>query len=154
MRKFIILLLLFSGFTLTTFSQEEEKKVEQTERAGDIIFKSTVYDFGILKYKEEAKGRFIFKNISKEPIKITNVRVSCGCTDAVWSREEIKKRKKSVIEISYDTKRVGKFHKNVFVYVNGNPKPIQLQIRGEVLSEEASKELDCKSRKRRDKKTK
>jgi hypothetical protein len=126
-----IALLVISSFAI---GQDEIKKEQKkTQKQSSIVFKSTTYDFGTLKYDEEAKGEFEFKNVSKAPIILTNVRASCGCTGTDWPREEVKKRKKASISVTYDTKRVGKFHKNVYVYIDGNPNPIQLQIKGEVL---------------------
>lgn len=124
---FILALVLISGIALC------QNEPDKTSKPTSIVFKSTVYDFGTLEYMEEATGEFIFKNVTKEPIKLTNVRASCGCTGTDWPREEIKRKKKASISVSYDTKRVGKFHKNVYVYVDGNPNPIQLEVKGEVL---------------------
>lgn len=103
------------------------------EKQSDILFKITNYDFGDIEYMEEAKYEFIFKNISKRPIAITNVKASCGCTSPEWSKEPIRKRKKGSIVVTYDTKRSGKFNKSVYVYTDRSEQPIQLRIRGNVV---------------------
>jgi len=131
----IISFIVLSGFI---FAQDDTNEPDKTSKASSIVFKSTVYDFGTLQYQEDATGEFVFKNVTKEPVRLTNVRASCGCTGTDWPREEINKRKKGTISVTYDTKRVGKFHKNVYVYVDGNPNPIQLEIKGEVLAGEDS----------------
>ncbi len=130
-----IALLVISSFAIG--QNEIKKEPEKTQKQSTIVFKSTTYDFGTLKYNEEAKGEFEFKNVSKAPVILTNVRASCGCTGTDWPREEIKKRKKASISVTYDTKRVGKFQKNVYVYIDGKPNPIQLQIKGEILPNES-----------------
>lgn len=134
---FLIAIMLLS--TSIIFAQgKTESEPDQTSKQSSIIFKSTVYDFGTIAYGEEAKGIFEFKNVSKKAITLTNVKASCGCTGTDWPREEIKKRKKGEIAVTYDTKRVGNFHKNVYVYVDGNTNPIQLEIKGEVLPGDGS----------------
>lgn len=132
--KNTVLITILILITSIAFAQTNlNKDPEQTSKSISIVFKSQVYDFGTIEYKEEATGEFIFKNVSKKPVILTNVRASCGCTGTDWPREEIKRRKKESIFVTYDTKRVGKFHKNVYVYVDGNKNPIQLEIKGEVL---------------------
>jgi len=139
MIKINLTLAILLACVFMAFSQEKglENPVNKTEKSSGIIFKSQIYDFGTLEYGAEAIGVFEFKNISKKPIKLTNVKASCGCTGTEWSRDAIAKKKKSKISVSYDTKRIGKFDKNIYVYVEGTENPIQLQVRGEVLAPKA-----------------
>jgi hypothetical protein len=109
---------------------------ENPEKPSDIIFKTTVYDFGNIPYGEEAKCTFVFKNISKESIAITNVKASCGCTSPEWSKEPIKKRKKGNITVAYDTKRIGKFSKTIYVYTNNSEQAVLLRVKGNVMNPE------------------
>ncbi len=130
------IILIVSAIIISSISYAQtnmNKDPEQTSKSTSIVFKSVVYDFGTVEYGEDATGEFIFKNVTKKPISLTNVRASCGCTGTEWPRDEIKRRKKGTILVTYDTKRVGKFHKNVYVYVEGNKNPIQLEVKGEVL---------------------
>lgn len=123
-------------FSTLIFAQENKENPEKTAKIGNVVFKSLIYDFGTIKYGQDVQGEFVFKNISKSPIKIGNVKPACGCTGTDWPREEIKKNKTGVIKVSYDTKRVGKFDKAIFVYFEGQNEPIQLRIKGEVLPQE------------------
>jgi hypothetical protein len=76
---------------------------------------------------------FEFKNTSKKAAIITNVQTSCGCTAAERPETPIKKGKKGVIKVHYDTKRVGGFTKTITVFSNVGD-PIVLTIKGTVLS--------------------
>ncbi|NCC88156.1 MAG: DUF1573 domain-containing protein [Clostridia bacterium] len=138
MRNTILLVIMLLSTSILFAQGKTVTEPDQTSKQNSIVFKSTVYDFGTIAYGEEAKGVFEFKNISKKATKLTNVKASCGCTGTEWPREEIKKRKKGEISVTYDTKRVGKFHKNVYVYVDGNSNPIQLEVKGEVLAGESN----------------
>jgi hypothetical protein len=91
------------------------------------------------------------KWLSLRPIKLTNVKTSCGCTGAEWPREEIAKKKKGKITVTYDSKRVGKFNKTVYVYVEGQENAIQLEIKGEVSPQEGSAPTEGKSVEGKDK---
>ncbi|MDD4149596.1 MAG: DUF1573 domain-containing protein [Bacteroidales bacterium] len=133
MKNIILLFALMFSASFMFAQNNVKKEPETTSRQSSIIFKQTVCDFGVIKHGEEAKGVFQFKNLTKKPIKLTNVQASCGCTGTEWPREEIKKRGKGTVSVSYDTRRVGKFHKNVYVYVDGNDQPIQLEVKGEVM---------------------
>lgn len=130
MKNFILIISLLLSI-LQIYSQDNPEK---TQKYSKLLFKSTTYDFGILNYGADVKGEFICKNVSKDPIKITNVKTSCGCTYVEWPKEEIKKNKKVKIYIGYDTYRVGKFDKAIYVYIDEKPEPIQLRILGEVLA--------------------
>lgn len=134
MKKSILLFSSIVLFISLSFAQNTEEPLPA--KNSYISFKSVVYDFGTLEYGAEASGEYIFKNISKETVKLTNVKASCGCTGTEWPREEIKKGKKGTIAVTYDTKRVGKFHKTIYVYVDKAENPIQLQIKGTVLPKE------------------
>ncbi len=132
MKTSILIILALLTFSSINAQKAESKEPEKTEKQGIIIFKSLTYDFGTIDYDSEAVAIFVFKNMTKQSVKLTNVKTSCGCTGAEWPREEIAKKKKNKITVKYDSKRVGKFQKTVYVYVEGQENPIQLEIKGEV----------------------
>ena len=84
-------------------------------------------------YGSEDLFVFEFKNTSKKAAVITNVQTSCGCTAAERPETPIRKGKKGVIKVHYDTKRVGGFTKTITVFSNVGD-PIVLTIKGAVLS--------------------
>jgi hypothetical protein len=84
-------------------------------------------------YGSEDLFVFEFKNTSKKAAVITNVQTSCGCTAAERPETPIRKGKKGVIKVHYDTKRVGGFTKTITVFSNVGD-PIVLTIKGSVLS--------------------
>jgi len=84
-------------------------------------------------YGSEDLFVFEFKNTSKKAAVITNVQTSCGCTAAERPETPIRKGKKGVIKVHYDTKRVGGFTTTITVFSNVGD-PIVLTIKGSVLS--------------------
>lgn len=131
---FFAAILLFSTALFAQEKKNEEPK--QTEKPTVILFKSTVYDFGKIEYGSDAIAVFVFKNVTKKPVKLTNVKTSCGCTAADWPKEEIAKKKKQKISVTYDSRRMGSFNKTIYVYIEGQENPIQLEIKGEVVKTE------------------
>lgn len=137
--KKTILIILIGFITLNAFSQQTKKSKTETKQTAQeikkqstILFKSTVYDFGKLKEEEDAIAEFTFKNISKNPVVITSVEPSCGCTLADWTKEAVAKKAKGKILVTYDTKNIGKFQKTINVELQNN-EIIILEIKGEVV---------------------
>ena len=140
---FIVAILLVAGMA---FSQENaNKKVKQdksqtenVEKRSSIIFDKLVHDFGALEKGGDASCVFTFKNVTKKPVTLTNVKTSCGCTAADWPKEPIAKKKKGSIKVKYDSNRIGKFTKTIKVYIEGEENPIQLEIKGTIVSPNAN----------------
>ena len=61
---------------------------------------------------------FTFKNTGAKPLIITGARGSCGCTVPTYPKKPILPGEEGVIEVRYDTKRLGKFRKTVRVTTN------------------------------------
>ncbi|MBO7652065.1 MAG: DUF1573 domain-containing protein [Bacteroidales bacterium] len=128
------------------FSQEngakKEKKdkgqTENVEKRSSILFDKLVHDFGTMEKGGDASCVFSFKNVTKKPVTLTNVKTSCGCTAADWPKEPIAKKKKGSIKVKYDSNRVGKFTKTIKVFIEGNENPIQLEIRGTIVAPNAN----------------
>lgn len=129
-----------------SFSQEKAQKndkkskdqTEKVEKRSDIVFDKLVNDFGTMEKGGDASCVFTFKNLSKKPLTLTNVKTSCGCTAAEWPREPIAKKKKGSIKVKYDSNRVGKFTKTIRVFIEGRENPIQLEIRGTIVAPNAN----------------
>lgn len=120
--------------SVVAFAQKEETVQKQTS----ILFDKTVCDFGTINKGDDATCVFTFKNVSKQPVALSNVKTSCGCTVADWPKEPIAKKKKGEIKVKYDSNRIGSFHKTVKVFLTGSETPIQLEIKGTVLAPNAN----------------
>jgi Protein of unknown function (DUF1573) len=101
-----------------------------------IQFKETTHDFGTLDQGAPTETVFKFKNISKEIVKLSNVKAACGCTTPDWSKAEIAPGESGEIKVSYNSQRVGVFNKSVAVSYNDRTDPITIYIKGQVNSKE------------------
>jgi hypothetical protein len=90
-------------------------------------------------YGSDETFSFEFKNTGKEPIIVSNVQTSCGCTKAKSPEAPVAPKKSAEIAVKYDTKRVGPFTKTITVTTNVG-EPIVLTIKGTVLADNKTTE--------------
>ncbi len=84
------------------------------------------HDFGTVPEGPSVSFDYEFKNICKEPITLTNVQASCGCTIPTWSRDPILPKKTSKITATFSTQgRPGPFTKQITVTSNVGTKVIK-----------------------------
>jgi hypothetical protein len=98
-------------------------------------FVTESHDFGkIDEMGGPATFKFDFTNIGSEPLVLSNVVASCGCTTPSWPKEPILPGAKNSIIVSYNPAgRPGRFEKNITVTSNTEPATIILKIMGEVI---------------------
>lgn len=123
----ISLLIVLFACKQNPVNENAEIKVE-----GDagIEFEVLEHNFDTLNYQDDATYKFQFTNIGDNPLLITNVRTSCGCTVSKYSKQPFKSKTMGYIEVSYDTDRIGPFIKTITVYSNASEQPIKLKIKG------------------------
>jgi hypothetical protein len=98
----------------------------------------TDYDFGKnIVHLKPASATFNITNAGKEPITITQVQPSCGCTAPKYTKEPIKPGEKGEVVLTYDSKVSGFFSKSAQVRLNDGQK-YTLTIKGEVQKGEAA----------------
>lgn len=134
--KKLIIFLIFATITTFSFAQENQPVTVENPNAPDISFDKEVHDFGKIKKMGDGSCIFTFTNTGKEPLNLTNVKASCGCTTPFWPKEPIESGKSAEISVKYDTKRIGKFSKTITVYSNAKTTMKRLKIMGEVFDPE------------------
>lgn len=101
-----------------------------------IEFVKTSHQFGNVIEGPEARVDFVFTNTGTEPLKLSNVQASCGCTTPKWPKGEILPGKSDTITAIYGTQgRPGSFTKTIMVYSNATAQPVTLTISGTVVTE-------------------
>lgn len=62
----------------------------QAQEAGAVInFKESSVDFGDIVQGQKVEHTFILTNSGKQPLIISNVAATCGCTVPTWPKEPI-----------------------------------------------------------------
>lgn len=99
-----------------------------------ISWEKTVHDFG--EFNEEAGVQtaiFEFTNTGNEPLYLTNVKASCGCTATDYTKEPVQPGAKGFVKASYNPKnRPGKFTKQITVTTNEFQPTSIVRIMGDV----------------------
>ncbi len=89
-----------------------------------IKFSETQHDFGKVKEGKVVEYSFIFKNIGKSILKISDIKTSCGCTAALVSSKELKPGEQGTLKVELNTsKRKGKMIKTVTIKSNDPKAP-------------------------------
>ena len=127
-----LVLSIFAVAARATASMAQTAPVENPN-AADFKFDTEVHDFGSIKEGVQAEHTFKFTNTGKEPLVITNVQASCGCTTPTWSKEPIKPGAQGSVTAIYNSKgRPGNFNKAVTVTSNAKTAQKVLFIKGNV----------------------
>ncbi|MBL7110985.1 MAG: DUF1573 domain-containing protein [Bacteroidales bacterium] len=117
-------------FNLICCGGNPEEK--ESKKGARIEFEKTNHDYGELDFGSEGICEFKYTNTGKEPLVLTNVKSSCGCTIPEWPKEPLRKDESASIKVRYDTHRVGTFTKSITVYSNASNSPKRIFIKGRV----------------------
>ncbi|MEL0225912.1 MAG: DUF1573 domain-containing protein [Flavobacteriaceae bacterium] len=107
----------------------------QAQTTGPAIkFTSQVVDYGEIERGSDGIRVFECVNSGDQPLVISKVYSSCGCTIPKKPEAPIAPGEKGEIQVKYDTNRVGPIRKTITVNSNAESTPIvSLKIKGTVL---------------------
>jgi hypothetical protein len=110
--------------------------------APKMLFKEESYYFGDIPEGPPVTHEFKFTNTGKEPLILSNVRASCGCTTPSWPKEPILPGKEGSILVTYSTQgRPGTFSKMITITSNAdNPNKV-IDIKGDVVKADPEKSV-------------
>ena len=143
--KKLFLLSLFVGLSLTALNAQEVKQdnntkdksavVEKPLNGPQIEFAEQVHDYGKVKKGGDGNCEFVFTNTGNEPLILSNVKASCGCTVPTWTKEPIMPGKTGTISTVFDAKELGTFNKSVTVYtsLDAPDNVFELHLNGNVV---------------------
>lgn len=97
-----------------------------------ISFSDNIHNFGSLPFEKESDFSFKFSNPGETPLVIFDVKTSCGCTVADWTKKPVKPGESGKVTVTYDSAFPGVFRKEISVFYNGKNSPVKLEIRGQV----------------------
>ena len=101
----------------------QENSADQTTSGPVMTFAEENYDFGDIFQGDKVEHTFAFENTGTEPLIITNVQVTCGCTATKWPRDPIAPGQKSEITILFNSAgKMGRQNKVITIVSNAaNP---------------------------------
>jgi len=137
--KKIILLSAFAMFGIFNISAQTSVTGSLTEssingNSAIITFDKLVHDYGSITKGADGNCEFTFTNTGKEPLILSNVSTTCGCTVPEWPKEPILPGKTGTIKVNYTkTNIIGNISKQVTVISNANNGNIVLSLKGVVV---------------------
>jgi hypothetical protein len=121
--KQLLFILSFVAFGTLTVAAQDGAKME---------FDVTTIDYGTIDKGSDPIRKFKFTNVGNEPLIIKNAKGSCGCTVPTYPKEPIMPGESNVIEVRYDTNRIGAFNKTITLTTNESTETRTLTIKGKV----------------------
>jgi hypothetical protein len=106
--------------------------VAVAQQTATITFDTLTIDYGTITKGDDGVRQFKFTNTGTADLEITQVRSTCGCTIPKKPSGPIAPGASDVIEVKYDTNRVGPIRKTISVASNASNGMVALKIKGEV----------------------
>ena len=121
------------GFTFVarTASAQDSQKAE-------FKFNEEKHDFGKIPQGTPVTTVFTFTNVGQDPLIITDVRPTCGCTIADFTKTPVKAGETGSIKITYNAAFAAPFTKTIVVTSNASTPVKNLIIVGEVVAKTSS----------------
>lgn len=115
---FIGLIFVFGAYAQETEKEEGKQKQEKIDGPA-ITFEKGSHDFGDIHQGDKVQHTFTFENTGTEPLIITNVQVTCGCTAPKWPRDPIAPGQESEITIQFNSSgKIGRQNKIITIVSN------------------------------------
>lgn len=131
--------LTFVAFFMVFFAIAQQEVAVQS--GPELSLDKDIHDYGTIVQNADGLCHFTVTNNGNEPLIISKVKGSCGCTVPKWSNEPIMPGETSTIDVKYATNRIGPINKSVTISSNAANTPTKvIRIKGKVIKTE---ELDA-----------
>ncbi len=130
MKKFFALMVIGLFMVNVSIAQDAAADADGAK----ITFEETSKDFGDIVQGDVVEHTFKFKNEGNQPLILSNVLVTCGCTATKWPRDPIAAGKAAEITVRFDSKgKSGAQNKIVTVVSNAVNSREKVSIKSNVL---------------------
>ncbi|WP_317898341.1 DUF1573 domain-containing protein [Aurantibacillus circumpalustris] len=123
-------LLSFSPSLVISHSLNSEKILEIKR---NIKWKNTEINLGDIVQNKPVTLEFEFTNVGDNPVLITNVQASCGCTSTNYIKTPILPGESTKISAVFNAAAKGVFKKQITVITNAEDGPRTLSFTGTVM---------------------
>jgi hypothetical protein len=124
--KKILLVIALGGFMLGNLIAQTDTTANKNKP--EIKFEKTEIDLGLVPTGPKP-FEFVFTNTGIDPLVLSNVQPSCGCTIVEKPQEPILKGKKGVIKGTFNAASPGTFTKNITVSSNAKTAVVYLTFK-------------------------
>lgn len=98
--------------------------------AQEFKFEKETINYGKIVKGSNGERTFVFTNTGNAPLIISDIKSSCGCTVPKKPEKPIMPGEKGEIKVSYDTKRMGGFSKQITIMSNAKTPRKFIKIKG------------------------
>ena len=126
--KKLFLFCMLALVTMGAVNAQEKKEEAVQERAHGprIMFAEREHNYGTIQKGGDGNCAFTFTNTGDEPLILSSVRASCGCTTPKWTQKPV---------MRYNTNNPGGFTKTVTITSNAVNEPrVVVKIKGNVVN--------------------
>lgn len=104
-----------------------------TNNIAKITLEETDFNFGSVTEGDVVKHTYKLKNTGNQPLLITDIRTTCGCTVPTWNKSPIAAGGSDQVEVKFDTKgKANEQVKKITIIANTFPAETELILRGMV----------------------
>lgn len=100
MRVLISLFVVCVAFGVLAQSTDPENEVANGPQ---ITFEESAHDFGDIFQGDRVTHTFTYENTGNEPLIISDVRTTCGCTATNWNREPLAPGETASITVNFNS---------------------------------------------------
>ena len=120
--------------TATTETPTVANTADQSVAAAGVIeYEESVFDFGTVKEGDIVEHSFTFKNTGSQPVILSQVAASCGCTTPDYTKTPVLPGETGEIKVSFNSAgQTGVQQKIVTVSSNAENSVSTVQIKGTV----------------------
>ncbi|SHF28916.1 Protein of unknown function [Flavobacterium fontis] len=132
--KITLAALAFGLMSFTTTTVIDQPTIVSAKDASPVVWKSETVDVGEIPQGTPKTIEFSFKNTGTKSVLITNVKPSCGCTAADYTKEAVAPGKTGYVKATYNAAAAGAFAKTITVTTNAEETPKVLTFKGTVVA--------------------
>lgn len=118
------------SFSVQTISKNDNIKIKEHS---PLVWKAEMIDLGAIPQGFPKVIEFEFKNSSEAYVKIIDVRPSCGCTNAVYTKDSIAPNKTGFVKATFNAANLGQFTKTITVTTTAEETPKVVSFKGMVI---------------------
>lgn len=132
MKKIIAIIIFLSIIAISSTFAQNVVMIDGTKNAGKVEWVRNI-DVATIPYGVPKPVEFLVKNTTNEPLILIDVKSSCGCTVAEFSKEPVLPGGSTKIKATYNAKTEGEFYKIITVITNFDKEnSVTLSIQGVV----------------------
>ena len=139
MKRFA-LICLFATMAFGVANAQNNEAKDVPENGAKIRFTELEHNYGTIQKGGNGDCEFTFYNDGNEPLILSNVKASCGCTTPSYTQKPVMPGQQGTIKVHYNTNNVGGFSKTVTVTSNAvnDGGRVVLRIKGNVKQDGAA----------------